>query len=103
MLRWVVSAAWALVFGMGAGTGMTSAADIKVMASAAIREAYLELVPAFEKQSGHKVVTIWSGTTEVSRRIGGGEVVDLVIASAPTIEKLTADGKVVGSRVDLAK
>jgi molybdate transport system substrate-binding protein len=103
MLRWVVSAAWALVFGMGAGTGMTSAAEIKVMASAAIREAYLELVPAFEKQSGHKVVTIWSGTTEVSRRIGGGEVADLVIVSAPTIDKLIADGKVVGSRVDLAK
>jgi len=103
MLRWGASAVGALVLGIGAGSDMAGAGEIKVMASAAFREAYLELVPAFEKQSGHKVVTIWSGTTEVARRIGSGEMVDLVIVSGPTIDKLIADGKLVGSRVDVAK
>jgi ABC-type molybdate transport system substrate-binding protein len=31
-------------------------AEIKVMASAAFKEAYLELVPEFERSTGHKVV-----------------------------------------------
>jgi hypothetical protein len=37
----------AAVAGILIGTGMTQAADIKVLASNALKEAYLELVPAF--------------------------------------------------------
>jgi len=80
------------------------AAEIKVMASAAFKEAYLELVPAFEKSSGHKVTTLWAGTNDAVKRIGGGETVDLVIIAAPAIDALVRQGKLVtGSRVDLAK
>jgi len=80
------------------------AAEIKVMASIAIKDAYLELVPAFEKSNGHKVTTIWAGTVDIMKRIGGGEAVDLVIASAPSIEGLTAQGRIVpGSALPLAR
>ena len=36
-------------------SGIAGAAEIKVLASGAVREAYLDLVPQFEITSGHKV------------------------------------------------
>jgi molybdate transport system substrate-binding protein len=81
-----------------------SAATIQVMSSIATREAYNQIVPRFEKSSGHKVVTIWAGTSDMMKRIGGGEVVDLAIVSAATIDELTRQGRLVaGSRTDVAK
>lgn len=86
------------------GANMAKAAEIKVMASAAVKEAYTELAPAFEKASGHKVVTEWVPTVEMLQRLKAGEAPDLVILSAAGIEELTKDGKLVaGSRVDVAK
>ena len=80
------------------------AAEVKVMAANAVKEAYLELVTAFEKSTGHKVTTIWGGTEGVAKRISGGEVVDIVIIAALNIDKLIAEGKLVsGSRADFAK
>jgi molybdate transport system substrate-binding protein len=104
MIRCIGGVLGTALAGMAFGSSMADAAEIKVMATAALRPAYLELVPAFEKQTGHKVTTIWGGTLDVTRRIGGGEVVDLVIMPAVNLDKLIADGKLVaGSRVDLAK
>ena len=78
--------------------------EIKVLAVVAIKEAYLELVPQFEKASTHKVVTMWSGTADMMKRMKAGESVDLVIMATNSIEELTRLGKIVpGSRVDLAK
>jgi len=90
----------AMVIGMNA----TQAAEVKVMAANAVKEAFLELVLAFEKSSGHRVTTIWGGTEGVAKRVSGGEVVDIVIIAAPNIDKLILDGKLVaGSRADFAK
>ena len=36
---------------------LASAAEIRVLAVGATKEAYVELVPEFEKSSGHQVVT----------------------------------------------
>ena len=81
-----------------------SAAEITVMSSAAVKEFYLELVPQFEKASGHKVVTQWVGGLDVQKRIRAGELVDLVILARPPIEALTQEGRLApGSRIDLAK
>ncbi len=84
--------------------GMADAADVKVMASAALREAYLELVPQFERSTEHKVATTWAGTVEIMKRMQAGETFDLVIMAGPSIDELIKLGKIVpGSRVDLAK
>lgn len=86
------------------GVNTAHAAEVKVMPVNAIKEAYLELVSAFEKSSGHKVTTIWGGTEGIAKRVSGGEVVDIVIIAAPNIDKLIMEGKlVVGSRADIAK
>lgn len=79
-------------------------AEIKVLSSIATREAYLELVPQFERTSGHKVATTWAGTTAIMQRMAAGETYDLVIISSPELDELTRQGKLIaGSRVDLAK
>src|SRR5262245_66485997 len=83
---------------------MADAADIKVLASNALKEAYLELVPAFERSTEHKVATTWAGTNDIVKRMAAGEVFDLVIMAGPSIDELIKQGKIVtGSRVDLAK
>jgi len=81
-----------------------AAARITVIASNAVKEALAELVPEFEQASGHQVVTIWGGTLDIGARIGGGEVVDIVILPAARIDDLIAQGRLkAGSRVDIAR
>jgi molybdate transport system substrate-binding protein len=78
--------------------------EIKVLSSIATREAYLELVPQFEKASGHKVTTSWSGTTSIMKQLAAGEQYDLVMISATELDELIRQGRLVaGSRVDIAK
>src|SRR6266540_4458415 len=80
------------------------AAEVKLIAAAAVKEVVFELIPAFEKASGHKVITIWAGTEAITKRISGGEVVDIVLIAAPNIQKLISEGRLVaGSRADVAK
>jgi molybdate transport system substrate-binding protein len=80
------------------------AAEIKVIASNAVKEPYVKLVPVFEKKSGHHVTVDWGGTADIVKRTSGGEVADIVITTSAYIDALTKEGKLVpGSRVDLAK
>ncbi|MDB5863939.1 MAG: molybdate transporter periplasmic-binding protein, partial [Betaproteobacteria bacterium] len=77
--------------------------EIEVMSSAAIKPAYLELVPAFEHASGHQVLTRWIPGVDLLKRVKDGEASDLVIMQAKDIDALIATGRIVaGSRVDLA-
>lgn len=75
---------------------------IKVMASAAFREAFLELVPQFERASGHEVTTLWVPSVQMMNRLKGGETVDLVILSAASLDELVTAG-IIARRVDLAR
>jgi molybdate transport system substrate-binding protein len=76
--------------------------EIRVMQSAAFKEAYEALVPAFERASGHKVTTMWTPSVDMMSRLKGGEVVDLVIMSASALDELHKPGKL-AARTDLAK
>ena len=83
---------------------MAHSAEIKVLSTQATEEAYRELVPQFEKASGHKVTTTFTGTLDANKRLAAGETYDLLIMSAPSIDEHIKTGRVVsGSRVDLAK
>jgi molybdate transport system substrate-binding protein len=85
-------------------SGIVQAAEIKVLSTQATEEAYRELVPQFEKASGHKVTTVFTGTLDANKRLAAGETYDLLIMAGPSIDEHIKDGKVVpGSKVDLAK
>jgi molybdate transport system substrate-binding protein len=83
---------------------VAQAAEIKVLVSSAIKEAYLELFPQFEKATGNKVTAAWSGTPDILKRVAAGEAADLVILGSSGADELVKQGKLVpGSRVDFAK
>ncbi len=97
--RIVIAALGAVLLGT-----VAQAAEIKVLSTQAVEGAYREVVPLFEKASGHKVTTIFTGTLDAQKRIAAGEVYDLIIMAGPAIDDLIASGKVApGSRVDLAR
>jgi molybdate transport system substrate-binding protein len=96
--------AFLVTAGLFTVVSMASAAEIQVMSSLAIKEAYLELVPGFESQTKHKVVTSWVGMVDILKRIKAGESTDLIIGSAAALEELIKAGKIVpASRTDLVK
>jgi molybdate transport system substrate-binding protein len=97
--RFIITAASTLLL-----SGLAGAAEIKVLSTQATEEAYRELVPQFEKATGHKVTTVFTGTLDANKRLAAGETYDLLIMSGPSIDEHTKGGKVApGSRVDLAK
>src|SRR6478735_6830324 len=90
--RSVLAAAALLLF-----TGVAQGAEIRLFASGALKEAYLELLPAFEKASGHSVTAAWSNTTDIRKRVEEGEIADLVILGSDGTDGLVRDRKLVAS------
>jgi molybdate transport system substrate-binding protein len=85
------------------------AADVHVMISAGFFEAYSELVPAFERSSGHRLVTtrgpsLGDSPEAIPARLKRGEPGDVVIGIGASIYELARQGLVRGdSKVDLAR
>jgi molybdate transport system substrate-binding protein len=90
--RLIIAAAAFLLF-----PSIAQSAEIKLLASGAVKDAYLELLPKFEKASGHKVTAAWSSTTDIRKRVAAGEVADLVILGNSGTEELIKQGKLVAS------
>ncbi len=85
-------------------TAETGAAEIKVISSTGMSTMMKELIPAFERTSGHKVAITYDTSNIIMGRVKGGETADLIILTGPVIDDLTKQGKVTpGSRADLAK
>jgi molybdate transport system substrate-binding protein len=86
-----------------------NAAEIKVMISGGYAPAYEELVPQFQKTTGHTVVTAYGpsmGETPqaIPNRIARGEAVDVIIGVATALDGMIAKGTVTsGSRAELAQ
>lgn len=94
----------ALLMMMGIVAASAQAADIAVLASPAIKEAYAEIVPLFEKQTKRRVATTWNGTADIMKRMTAGEVYDAVIVASNSLEELTDTGRMMaGSRSDIAR
>src|SRR5262249_26319469 len=102
----------AFVLGLGAVlwlTAMASAAEVRVMISAGVFGVYLELGPAFEKSTGHKLVTtrgpLGGDSPEASpTRLARCEAADVVIMDGTGVDQLEQrDLARPGSRVPLAE
>ena len=80
------------------------AAEIKVLASPAVRSALMELIPRFEQSTGHKVVAAFDVIAVVKRRIDAGEPFDIAIVSPAVADDLVSAGKIAaGSRTAFAR
>jgi molybdate transport system substrate-binding protein len=80
---------------------LTQAAEIKLIASNALKAAYLELLPQFEMATGHKVTAAWSSSLVIQKRIAAGEDADLIVLANilgnSLTEELIKQGKIVAS------
>jgi len=89
--------------------GAASAADVHVMISAGFFRVYSELGPAFERASGHHLVTtrgpsMGDSPEAIPTRLTRGEAADVVIMDGESAEKLGGRGLVrAGSKVELAR
>jgi molybdate transport system substrate-binding protein len=79
------------------------AAEVKILTAGAMKAVVLELVPAFEKETGHKAVVDNDTAGGLAKRIEGGEAFDLAIITPGVIRDLAGKGKMAGNGVNVAR
>src|SRR5499427_7973927 len=105
-VRWCCRLAALAMLSIG---GAALAADVHVMISAGFYQAYSELVPGFERSSGHRVITtrgpsLGDSPEAIPTRLKRGEAADVVIGVGTSIDDLMrAQLLRAGSKVDLAR
>lgn len=85
------------------------AAEVVVMTSGGFNAPYQALAPEFERQTGHRLVTVQGASMgaapdAIPNRLARGEAADVVILAAEALDALAAQGRIApGSRVDLVQ
>jgi molybdate transport system substrate-binding protein len=90
-MSWLTAVAALLL----AQTAAASAAEIKVFSTVGIKSVLEELIPRFEKSSGHKVTVTWSTAALLAKRVQSGEQADALLLIKNNIETLLKEGKIV--------
>jgi len=90
-------------------SGPASAADVRVMISAGFYSVYAEMAPAFERASGHHLVTtrgpsMGDSPESIPTRLARGEAADLVILDGSAADALGSKGLLrADSKVEFAR
>jgi molybdate transport system substrate-binding protein len=71
-----------------------SAAEIKVYSTVGVKSVLEELVPKFEKATGHKLAITWSTAALLTKRVEAGEQADELILIKVNVESLRKIGKI---------
>src|SRR5215813_10358469 len=77
--------------------------DLKLLTAGAYKSAALELVPDFEKRTGHKVTIENDTAGAIARRIAGGEAVDVVVIPPAAMAPLLGSKLIESSAKPLAR
>ena len=97
-------AATMVVMGMSLAATAAQGAEIIVFSTISAKEALIELVPEFERASGHKVNITYAGGSGLAKQISGGKPGDLFIGPEEFSGPLMKEGKLLaGSRIDFAR
>lgn len=104
MFAWRTMLALAASFGALMMSTPANAAEVVLLSSTAMREALEDLIPMFEKASGHKVTITFRSGVDVSAALRAGEQADLAVSTDTALDELVKEGKIVaGSRIDFAR
>jgi molybdate transport system substrate-binding protein len=88
---------------------LASGADVQVMISAGFYQVYAELAPAFERASGHRLLTtrgpsMGDSPEAIPTRLARGETADVLIMDGEAADELARKGLVrAGSKIHLAR
>jgi molybdate transport system substrate-binding protein len=77
--QWFVRVAMPALLLLAAGAS-SYAAEVKVLATGALSGAFKEIVPQFERASGHKVAVRYAASPVVIKQIEAGDAFDVAIA-----------------------
>ena len=89
---------------MAATTGQSRAAEVRFLADSALQSALEELIPEFQKASGHTVKATYATPGDNTERLRKGEPADVAIVSSEQWDGLQKDGKLApGTRVIIAR
>jgi molybdate transport system substrate-binding protein len=72
-----------------------NAAELRVLSSNGVHSVMVDMVPAFERATGHQVSIDYNTANQVIDRLKAGEKADLVIITRPTADGLLKEGKIV--------
>jgi molybdate transport system substrate-binding protein len=75
------------------------AAEIKVLSALGIKAVMDDLVPTFERASGHRVVLRFAPLGEAMKLVGSGETADVIILPEQGIDELAKSGRISGDSV----
>jgi molybdate transport system substrate-binding protein len=76
-----------------AQAGLAIAAEVKVFSTIGVQSALEELVPKFEKATGHKFNITWATAALFVKRVQAGETADLFVLTKQSLDALVKDGK----------
>jgi molybdate transport system substrate-binding protein len=111
MHAFAIAAAAALIVAAGPAQAQTQAQVqtpeqaqvIDAMITTAMKAAIEEIVPPFERASGHVLRTVYGPSGGLARRFKGGEPADLIIVDSKVLDELINQGKVAPGRTDVAR
>ena len=96
-MRAIIVLAMLLVATVAAG-----AAEIKALITTAMHAAIVELVPPFERASGHKVTVSYDPSGGLAQRLRKGEFADMILVASTELDKLIGEKKV-RDRTDVSR
>jgi molybdate transport system substrate-binding protein len=104
MIRRWFAVAICIALSVAYSISVTSAAEIKLLSPLAMRGVMPDVALQFGQSSAHKVAVDYATVGAITDRLVKGEAADVAIVSAPQMEELQKQGKVVAeSRSDIAR
>jgi molybdate transport system substrate-binding protein len=99
----VAAFAFAAAFLFAQGSAPKSP-ELRVIVSNGVREVVLDVQPQAEKTIGRRLATQFGTTAPLMQKIAQGETFDVAVLTAPAIDDLIKQGKIVAStRADIAR
>ena len=83
-------------------TASAGAAEIKALITTAMQAAIVELVPPFERATGHKVTVSYDPSGGLAQRLRKGEFADMILVASTELDKLIGEKKV-KDRTDVSR
>lgn len=92
-----------LFFVLAIGSLGVSAAEITVLSGGAVEPGLNAAAAAFQKETGHTVKITYNTTPAMRKRVGGGDVFDVVIAPPAAVKDFATAGKVEEGGVNVGR
>lgn len=92
-----------LVFAALALSAVSHAAELKILTAGAFKSVLVAYAPAFEQQSGHKLIIDNDTAGGLVRRIRAGEAFDVAVLTNPALDDLARSGEVAAAKVPVAR